>query len=314
MRLTGRLRALGAGARGDQPAITRPPAPFVVGVTRSGTTLLRLMLDAHRDMAVPPETHFVTDVLAAFKQGPVSAEGFVEIVTSHRRWRDFGLRPEDLEARVGALAPLTAGEGLRAFYTLYADQAGKSRWGDKTPGYLRRMKAIGRALPEARFVHLIRDGRDVAVSITGLHFGPDTVRDAAARWAKRIRVAREQAQRVDHYLEVRYEDLILDPEPTLRRICDYVELEWDERMLDYHERAPARLAEITRDLPRSAERSVEADEVIPAAQRVSIHELASRPPQSDRVGRWRTEMSAADRAAFAQAAGDLLAELGYPAQ
>lgn len=287
------------------------PAPFVVGATRSGTTLLRLMLDAHPLMAVPPETHFIEDVLIAFKEGPVSVERFVEIVTTHRRWPDFGLEPAALAERVGRLDPLTPGDGLRAFYLLYAEGAGKPRWGDKTPGYLRRMSKIERVLPEARFIHLIRDGRDVALSITGLHFGPDTVRDAADRWARRIRKARRQGARVRHYLEVRYEDLVLDPEPTLRRVCDYVDLPWDPRMLAYHERAPERLEEITRDLRRSDARE---DEVIPAAQRVGIHALASRPPQADRVGRWRMEMSPSDRRIFAQVAGDVLAECGYPAE
>lgn len=284
-----------------------PPAPFVVGVTRSGTTLLRLMLDAHPQLAVPPETHFALDVIAAFKLGPVSPEGFVEIVTTHRRWPDFGLDAEVLLARVMEVEPLAAGPALRAFYRYYADEAGKPRWGDKTPGYLRKMAKIEKALPEARFVHLIRDGRDVAVSITGLHFGPRSVPEAAHRWAKRIRVAREQGARVGHYIELRYEDLISDPERSLRRICDFVELDWDSAMLDYHDRAADRLQEITRDLPRSHE-----GEVIPAQQRVSIHALASEPPQADRVGRWRTEMSASDQAAFVESAGDLLAELGYP--
>jgi hypothetical protein len=298
-----KLSRLSRPGRRRQPA----PAPFVVGVTRSGTTLLRLMLDSHPQLAVPPETHFALDVIAAFKQGPVSPERFVEIVTTHRRWPDFGLDDGVLRARVCEVRPLAAGPALRAFYRYYADEAGKPRWGDKTPGYLRKMATIEKALPEARFVHLIRDGRDVAVSITGLHFGPRSVPEAAHRWAKRIRVAREQGARVSHYMELRYEDLIRDPEQALRRICDFVELDWAPAMLDYHDRAPDRLQEITRDLRRSRE-----GEVIPAEQRVGIHALASRPPQSHPVGRWRTEMSASDQAAFLESAGDLLAELGYP--
>lgn len=304
-----RLRARG---RRDRRAVTRSPAPFVVGVTRSGTTLLRLMLDAHPQLAVPPETHFLPDAIEAFKDEQVTAGEFVSLVSGHRRWPDFRLDPHELRDRVAALPePLEPGPCLRAFYGLYAERAGKSRWGDKTPGYLRKMGLIGRHLPEARFIHLIRDGRDVAVSITGLHFGPDTVREAAQRWVKRVGVARKQAERVEHYLEVRYEDLVEDSEATLRRICEYVELPWDPVVLDYHQRAPDRLAEITRDLPRSRERSPEGG-VIPAEQRVGIHALAAKPPQADRVGRWRTEMDPADQAVFVETAGDLLAELGYP--
>ena len=296
---------------GRRPPPEPPPSPFVVGVTRSGTTLLRLMLDAHPQLAVPPETHFLPDVISACKTGPVTADRCTQAIVAHRRWPDFQLEADDLRERLRATPELDVAACLRGFYELYAERAGKPRWGDKTPGYLRRMRTIAKVLPEARFVHLIRDGRDVAVSITALHFGADTVRQAAERWAKRIRAGREKGARVPHYLEVRYEDLVLEPEPTLQRICDYVELPWDPRMLDYHSRAGDRLTEITRDLPRSDQRD---EDVIPAAQRVGIHALAQRPPQADRVGRWRTELSAEDQAVFTEVAGDLLEELGYPAR
>ena len=294
-----------------RPAGEPLPAPFVVGVTRSGTTLLRLMLDAHPQLAVPPETHFLPDVIAACKSGPVTADRCTQAITSHRRWPDFQLDARQLRERLGATPELDAAGCLRGFYELYAERAGKPRWGDKTPGYLRRMRTIAKVLPEARFVHLIRDGRDVAVSITALHFGADTVRQAAERWVKRINEGREKGARVAHYLEVRYEDLVLEPEPTLRQICDYVELPWDPRVLDYPDSAGDRLAEITRDLPRSDQRG---EDVIPAAQRVGIHALAQRPPQAHRVGRWRSELSPEDQEVFAQVAGPLLEELGYPAR
>jgi len=294
-----------------RPAPESPPSPFVVGVTRSGTTLLRLMLDAHPQLAVPPETHFLPDLISTCKTGPVTADRCTQAIVSHRRWPDFQLDADELRERLRATAGLDVTACARGFYELYAERAGKERWGDKTPGYLRRMRTIAKVLPEARFVHLIRDGRDVAVSITALHFGADTVRQAAERWVKRIDDGRAKGARVSHYLEIRYEDLVLEPEPTLRQICDYVELPWDPRMLDYHSRAGDRLTEITRDLPRSDQRD---EDVIPAAQRVGIHALAQRPPQADRVGRWRSELSADDQAVFSQVAGELLEELGYPAQ
>ncbi len=93
------------------------------------------------------------------------------------------------------------------------------------------MKPISRTLPEARFVHLIRDGRDVALSQVAVHFGPSTVEAAAEKWRAEITKARRQGPKLPHYLEVRYEELIADPEPVLRRICDATELEWDDAML-----------------------------------------------------------------------------------
>src|SRR5919108_2531245 len=145
------------------------PAPFIVGATRSGTTLLRLMLDAHPEMAIPSETHFIPDLIKAYRLESTSPERLAEVVTSHRRWGDFHLDAAELLERFRAIDPLTPGDAIRAFFELYAEREGKARWGDKTPGYVREMHRIESVLPEARFVHLIRDGRDVALSVLGMN-------------------------------------------------------------------------------------------------------------------------------------------------
>jgi hypothetical protein len=282
------------------------PAPFIVGATRSGTTLLRLMLDAHPDMAIPSETHFIPDLIKAYRLESASPERLCEVVTSHRRWGDFHLDGAELLERFRSIDPINPGDATRAFFELYAEREGKSRWGDKTPGYVREMHRIESVLPEARFIHLVRDGRDVALSVLSMNWGPSTVPEAAFRWKKRILRAREQAPRISHYVEVRYEDLVRDTEGTLRRICEFIELPYDDTMLRYHERAEERLREKARDLDRGPEKEPQ-----PAEARMASHALATEPPDPERVERWRTEMSAEDRAVYEELAGDLLADLGY---
>jgi hypothetical protein len=286
-------------------AAGRPPAPFIVGANRSGTTLLRMMLDAHPELTIPPETHFVPDVIQACEDGGTPEE-VVEVMTSHREWGDFDLDADEVLERLRALDSLTAGDALRAFYGLYAQRAGKPRWGEKTPGYATNMIEIQKALPEARFIHLIRDGRDVALSAMDRAKMPLTAGQVAKRWQRRITKARKQSRKVNHYLEARYEDLVLDTEPTLRRIADFLELPWDPGMLDYHERAAERLNEMARELPATDKRpQLEQD------HRLKIHALTKEPPKKDRVERWREQMSEEDRVAFEQIAGELLEELGY---
>ena len=141
----------------------RPPAPFVVGLTRSGTTLLRMMLDAHRELTIPPETHFVPDLIKAAR-GDGGVDAMLAALTGNRTWGDFGIDDAEMRRRLEAAPPGDAAAAVRAFFDAYAERQGKPRWGDKTPAYMLSVQRIGRTLPESRFIHLIRDGRDVALS------------------------------------------------------------------------------------------------------------------------------------------------------
>jgi hypothetical protein len=304
------MRAAAAGRRLRESrtdrGIYRAPSPFIVGTTRSGSTLLRLMLDAHPEMAIPSETHFLPDLIKAYRWERASAAELAEVVIEHRRWGDFQLEPDELRERFAAVDPLSPGNAIRAFFELYAEKQGKPRWGDKTPGYVREMLRIQSVLREAHFIHLIRDGRDVALSMLGMSWGPSTVEDAARRWRKRVLRAREQVPRTKHYIEVRFEDLLTDTEGQLRRVCDYIDLPFDDVMLDYHERASERLQEKARDLDRGPDRPP-----VTAEHRMRSHKLTEEPPDPERIARWRTDMEPEDQAKFEEIAGDLLNDLGY---
>jgi Sulfotransferase family len=285
----------------------RPPVPFVVGMNRSGTTLLRMMLDAHPDLTIPPETHFVPDLIKAAREDDATPESALEAMTSAREWGDFGFSDEEMLGRLRALPEIKPGPAVRTFYAAYTEQQGKPRWGEKTPTYVQKMKLIQRAIPEARFVHVIRDGRDVALSVLDRTVRELTAGVIAKRWRKKITKAREDSPQLEHYIEIRYEDLILDTEPVLRSVCEFIELPWDDSLLSYHERSADRLREMARALPaegRAKELSVE--------RRMKTHEMTTKPPSADRVARWRTQMSSEQRQEFEAVAGDLLDQLGYP--
>jgi hypothetical protein len=276
-------------------------------MNRSGTTLLRMMLDAHPELTIPPETHFVPSLIKASKASDATPESALAAIKEHREWGDFEFSDEEVLAWFRSREKLRPGDAVRAFFDAYAARVGKPRWGDKTPKYVMDMPLIQRALPEVHFIHVIRDGRDVALSVLDR-----TVRDidaahVAGRWKKKVSKAREVAPRLDHYLEIRYEDLILDTEPTLRRVCEFIELDFDPGMLTYHERSGERLQEMARELPaagRAKHLSVE--------RRMATHAMTTRPPSAERVSRWRRQMSEEDRVAFEAVAGELLADLGYP--
>ncbi len=286
------------------------PMPVIVGAPRSGTTLLRLMLDAHPDLAIPPETGFFCGLPEAGGPSGCTREWFMDFITTcppgAPAWGDFGVSADALRESLEAIQPFNLADAFRCFYRLYAERHSKPRSGDKTPVHALHIAAIARLLPEARLVHLIRDGRDAALSIRPLWFAPaQDFAGLAAHWQHIVRTTRSQARECPHYREVRYEDLIRKPERELRALCEYLELPFDPAMLAYHERAGERLRE-HRD--RSA---ADGTLIVSHETRRSTHALTSRPPDVTRIGVWRSEMPPEAQAKFGAVAGDLLRELGY---
>jgi hypothetical protein len=283
------------------------PIPFVVGVPRSGTTLLRLMLDAHPDLAIPPETFFVPAVARLAADPDNGGAQFVDALVSSRVWPDFHLAADDLAAAVARIDPFTMRAGLQCFYLLYAARLGKTRWGDKTPGYNTMMTLIESVVPDVHFIHVVRDGRDVALSHRTANFwwAGDNVGDHARYWRDAIYEARRQATVCRRVIEVRYEDLIRQTTATLTRICEFISLPYHPRMAEFHRFSGERLDEFV-DLKRQ-----DGSVVKPREERLALHARTRHPPDERRIGRWRTDLTPDEQRAYAAIAGDLLQELGY---
>ena len=227
---------------------------------------------------------------------------------SAREWGDFGFSDEEMLGRLRALPKLKPGPAVRTFYEAYIEEQGKPRWGEKTPTYVQKMKLIQRALPEARFVHVIRDGRDVALSVLDR-----TVRELTAGDIARP-LAEEDHQGARGLAEARalHGDPLRGPDPRHRAgpaqgLRVHRAAAGTTRCCSYHERSAERLQEMARALPaegRAKELSVE--------RRMKTHAMTTKPPSADRVARWRTQMSAEQRAEFEAIAGDLLERARLP--
>ena len=222
----------------DVPAEARArrPFPFIVGLPRSGTSLITQMLHSHPDIAFPGETHFFPRIVELCATATDPRNVFAETLLTSKSWPGFQINVEKFTQRVHALEPFDLGSGLRIVYELYAAQHGKQRWGDKTPPNAYHMTMIQDVLPEARFIHIVRDGRDVALSVKDLWFGPNTFEEAAAWWVMLMWRARGQVENLRFYYELRYEDLVLKTEETLRDVCEFIDLPWDSAMLNYPEK------------------------------------------------------------------------------
>ena len=267
------------------------PPLFVLGVSRSGTTLLRVILDRSPGIAIPDETFFIPQ-LAHRHSSPVDAEEFLDDIRRLPRLADWGVPASDFAAR---LRPgMSLGEAFAALFTAYAAKQGKPRWGDKTPMYMRHLGLIERLFPYAQYVHLIRDGRDAALAFLDMPEGvvtrtwahPRSPAGFACEWRTEVRRARELGHRLgpSRYFEIRYEDLIADTAGVVRSICEFANVPFESAMLEY-----------------SSAVDVSAK---------PHHQRLLQPPTRG-VRDWRSQMSREDALAFEAIAGDLLADLGY---
>jgi hypothetical protein len=268
------------------------PPFFLVGNDRSGTTMLRLILD-RGPVAIPPESMFLVDFAPVRRRGlrdREAAERLLRAVWNHPRVRLWGLPvnppalPRDLPHEDAYRFCVSAP------FEVYAAAQGKDRWGDKTPLYLRRLDELDAVWPEARYVVLVRDGRDVALSLVHVPFGANNVWAAARWWAEGIRLGLAAEQRFPgRVITLRYEDLVAEPETHVRRICDFLELPYDAAML---------AIELT-----------EQDKVLPEQAGWFTNVWAGI--NASAVGKWRHEMTPAERRLFAGVAGRELEQLGY---
>jgi hypothetical protein len=272
--------------------VSAPPL-LVLGVRRSGTTLLRVMLDRNPELAVPDESYFIPQ-LAGRHGRTIDVAAFVDDLRRLPTLREWEVPVEEVQARLRPRMPL--GEAVAAVYEAYAAAGGKGRWGDKTPMYMQHLRLLERLFPDAQYIHLIRDGRDAALSFLAMPDGivtrtwahPADAGDFACQWRTEVEAARRLGRRVGpgRYFEVRYERLVAAPEDELRRICEFAGLPFDAAMLDY----PSRVDVSSKP-----------------------HQQSLTRPPTPGLRDWRSQMPAADVAAFEAVAGDLLRGLGYEA-
>jgi hypothetical protein len=273
-----------------------PPFLFIVGCGRSGTSVLRRVLDGHSQLAVAHEGRFVAPLSrrrARYERDDgFDVEAFAaDLLVDPAVRGNLGLSVEDVRAALDGAPVLDYPDAVRRVFAFYAARQGKPRYGDKMPAYVLRMPALADLFPEARFVHIIRDGRDVALSYQSVAWGPTTAEEAAIRWRGNVRRGRRDGRRLgaDRYREVRYEELVADPEPVLRSLCEFLDLAWDDAMLHHH---------------------VAAGAVVAATRFPGAHQRLLLPPTRG-LRDWRRDMPERDVAGFEAIAGDLLDELGY---
>jgi Sulfotransferase family len=270
------------------------PYAFVVGCPRSGTTLLQRLLDAHSHLAIINETLWITREA----DRPVTPE-LVSRLFEYRRFRRLDLPRDEIELLLDGEGPVSYAHFVSGIFDLYGKKHSKPLVGDKSPGYVRKLRKLHALWPEARFVHLIRDGRDVWLSIASWKkagrsagqfatWADDPVGTTALWWERSVRLGREAGSALGpaRYHEVRYEDLVEDTARECRGVCTFLGIPYEEDMLRFHEGRTRRAPGLS---PKKA----------------------WLPPTSG-LRDWRVHMPPEEVERFEAAVGDLLSELGYP--
>ncbi len=274
---------------------------FIVGANRSGTTLLRLILNAHPNLAIPEEVVYFGSSLAGVPIG---------------RWRDPGLTKEAYTSFVmqfldnncqplgdidrDELLDTILEEGPADFRRPYqcvleawAGRQGKSRWGEKTPGNLFYADIIHEMFPDARFIHLVRDPRAGVSSMLGTSFFPNDVVFNALGRAKFMTEGRALLERhvpAEQRFLLRYEDIVAAPEPTIRALCDFLGEAFEPAMMDFHEGA-------SKFMKKEAATDFNA--------------AATRPISADMRDKWRSKLDTADIAKIQAVCRQPMSEFGY---
>ena len=250
-------------SRADSPL--RDRMIFAFGARRSGTWWLQRILTGHPDVAeVPSETYLfelgIRPLLERFHHGPKASATVAQMHADREQLLDA---TRDFCDRM--LLPYTTPDAR--FLS------------ERSPGHAKALDVIGAVYPDARQIHIIRDGRDVARSLAAREWGPAGVGEAARDWREHVEAARANAGR--RYLEVRYEELLDGLEGGIRRLYGWLGLE--------------------------------ADDALVADVAVQARRPLNQDPKDPRVatGKWRDHFGREELAAFQAEAGGLLAQLGY---
>jgi len=272
---------------------------FIVGVPRSGTTLLQAMLTSHPRMAIPPETEFFMKHRppAAASRGDEAAwTAYIDRWLASRGFTEQGLDAGAMRVRLRGLdaAQRTARGVFLELLAAHAERTGKPRIGEKSPHHCRHVEELATMFPHARFIHIHRDPRDVVASLLKVPWVKGSHLTLARGWA---RIMRDHSRLVrsmpaDRYMTVRYETLVERPEDEAARLCVFLGEVMQPEMLAFHERRDRGFAE----------------------RESSWKGGTLRPVSAASVGRFRNDLTPRQIAGVQRVVGGLLAEFGYRAE
>ena len=270
---------------------------FIIGSGRSGNTLLRSILSGNSDISIPPESYRIPFAIKRFHifNNRNWKEVVFEVLSEFENCPEFytwDIDLNDVRKRLENIDELkrTLSNIFDELFCTYSEKhsPGSKIWGDKTPMNTLYLDWIGSVFPNSKFIHIIRDGRDVASSY--LKMGRyDTILDAANRWIKSVELAKSFGSKIgEKYMEIRYEDLVTKPEDIIKKTCGFLDIVYDYEMLD-HTKQVEKLGDTNK----------------------KHHSNLSKPISSDSIGKWKNNLSESDQRSITKLLNNHLQRLGY---
>lgn len=266
---------------------------FIGGCSRSGTTLLGAMLGAHSDCICTPESHFKIDVLRARERQELDGDLGATFNLLRRHWRfkvwELAIDPADLPKNQLNNCYACLLDWVVSCYAQAQNRPGARVWVDHTPENISYASTLLDLFPQAKIVHIVRDGRAVAASVMPLDWGPNTIIKAARWWMRMTSfgLAAETLLGSERIMRVKYEDLVLTPAETLPRLCTFLGIDYQPEMTRATGFKP----------PRYTNRQ---------------HTLIGTEPDARLVTRWETTLSPRQIEVFENLTRNFLSYLGYP--
>jgi hypothetical protein len=283
------------------------PPFFILGNPRSGTTLLQLMLTCNSELIVPPECGFAVWFLNKYKDKKLDNECLLELskdIFFSKKFETWDVSQRDLYDGFVSQGIDNYTAAVDFVYRLYAKKVGKEicRWGDKNNFYLNHVLELDNMFSTCSFIHIVRDGRDVACSYKWLASKdinsnyapklPKTISGIAEDWSNNVNRIKDSLALIDRsrVISLRFEDLLEYPDMVLDEICSVLDINFDDNMLYYYNN--------------------NIDKLIPSA--FSVWKKKSfLPPDKGEIGRYKHELSCHELALFEKIAGKVLCDFGY---
>lgn len=272
---------------------------FMLGAERSGTTLVMALLGCHSRIAVPevvwyyprfhPYLHTYGDLSQEENFRTLAAEMVFGLKTPF--W-GMQVNPKTIVDEVIELAPERSFAGLYAgMHERFAKYVNKPRWGEKTPYNLFFVEPMHRDFPDAQFIFITRDGRDASADYLESSFGPTNIYCAGKVWARcqnAVKPWREQLKAKGLWFDIKYEELVRNPEKVMRETCEFLGEKFEPGMFDFYKTDLAKARGATRD-----------------------HKPLGHAISDKYVGIYKDLLSQRDQRIFATVAGTELQEAGY---